>query len=110
VPQFVEAPRSRGIALALIDQGWMPRPAQWFELFDPITADFTYVRWLGHRKAIEEQTQTWNKVIIDRHAELAEWAELLVKIAKRGILIYGYANNPYSGHAPTTVGNPCQEG
>jgi hypothetical protein len=28
----------------------MPRPAQWFEKFDPITADFTYVRWLGDRK------------------------------------------------------------
>jgi uncharacterized protein YecE (DUF72 family) len=46
VPQFVEALRERGIALAMIDQSWMPRPAQWFEKFDPITTDFTYVRWL----------------------------------------------------------------
>ena len=28
VPQFVEALRSRDIALALIDQSWMPRPSQ----------------------------------------------------------------------------------
>src|SRR5216684_1992014 len=50
VPQFIEALRERGVALALIDQSWvMVRPAQWFEKFDPITADFTYVRFLGDR-------------------------------------------------------------
>src|SRR5271169_5081931 len=63
-PQFVETLRERSIALALIDQSWMPRPAQWFEKFDPITADFTYVRWLGDRKGIEEQTKSWDKVIV----------------------------------------------
>ncbi len=50
VPQFVETLRERGVALALIDQSWMPRPAQWFEKFDPITATFAYARWLGDRK------------------------------------------------------------
>ena len=55
VPQFVETLRERGVALALIDQSWMPRPAQRFEKFDPITADFAYVRWLGDRiRAIRE--------------------------------------------------------
>jgi hypothetical protein len=53
----------------------MPRPAQWFEKFDPITADFTYVRWLGDRKGIEEQTNVWDKIIVDRRADLAEWAK-----------------------------------
>ena len=67
-PQFVEALRSRGVALALIDQAWMPRPAQWFEKLDPITTDFTYVRWLGDRKSIEEQTKVWDKTIVDRGA------------------------------------------
>jgi uncharacterized protein YecE (DUF72 family) len=103
VPQFVEALRSRGVALALIDQGWMPRPGQWFDRFDPITANFTYVRWLGDRKEIERQTKIWDWVIVDRHTELAEWADLLVKVAKRGVLIYGFANNHYAGHAPASV-------
>jgi uncharacterized protein YecE (DUF72 family) len=103
LPQFVEALRSRGVALALIDQGWMPRPAQWFDRFDPITANFTYVRWLGDRRTIEKQTKTWDRVIVDRHAELAEWVDLLVKVAKRQVLIYGYANNHYAGHGPATV-------
>src|SRR5882762_262734 len=103
VPQFVETLRERGVALALIDQSWMPRPAEWFEKFDPITADFTYVRWLGDRKGIEEQTKTWDKVIVDRHAELTEWADILGKVHKRKIQIFAYANNHYAGFGPATV-------
>src|ERR1700722_18896002 len=87
VPQFVEALRERGVALALIDQAWMPRPAQSFEKFDPITADFTYVRWLGDRKGIEKQTKTWDKIVVDRRAELAEWVEVLKKVHERRIQI-----------------------
>jgi uncharacterized protein YecE (DUF72 family) len=103
VPQFVETLRERGVALALIDQAWMPRPLQWFEKFDPITADFTYVRWLGDRKGIEEQTKVWDKVIVDRHTDLTEWANILGKVHKRKIQIFTYANNHYAGHGPATV-------
>jgi len=103
VPQFIEALRERGVALALIDQSWMPRPAQWFEKFDPITGDFTYVRWLGDRKAIEQQTKTWDKIIVDRRQELSEWTEVLERVYKRHIQIYTYANNHYAGSGPATV-------
>jgi uncharacterized protein YecE (DUF72 family) len=103
VPQFVETLRERGAALTLIDQAWMPRPAQWFEKLDPITADFTYVRWLGDRKGIEEQTKTWDKVIVDRSEDLAEWVEVLKTVHKRKIQIFAYANNHYAGYAPATV-------
>jgi uncharacterized protein YecE (DUF72 family) len=103
VPQFVETLRERGVALALIDQSWMPRPTQWFEKFNPITADFTYVRWLGDRKGIERQTKVWDKVVVDRHAELSEWAEILGKVHKRKIQIFAYANNHYAGYGPATV-------
>jgi uncharacterized protein YecE (DUF72 family) len=88
---------------ALIDQSWMPRPSAVFEKFDPITADFTYVRWLGDRKGIEQQTKVWDKVIVDRHAELSEWTEILGKVHKRKIQIFAYANNHYAGHGPATV-------
>jgi uncharacterized protein YecE (DUF72 family) len=101
VPQFVETLREHGVALALIDQSWvMVRPAQWFEKFDPITADFTYVRFLGDRKEIEKQTRVWDRVIVDRQAELSEWADALGKIK---IPIYVYANNHYAGFGPATV-------
>jgi uncharacterized protein YecE (DUF72 family) len=100
VPQFVEALRERGVALALIDQSWMPRSAQWFETFDPITADFTYVRLLGDRKGIEKETKVWNKVIVDRSRELTEWRDILEKLK---VPIYVYANNHYAGYGPATV-------
>src|ERR1700674_4069546 len=75
----------------------------WFEKFNPITADFTYVRWLGDRKGIEAETKVWDKVIVDRRAELSEWADILRKVHKRKIQIYAYANNHFAGHGPATV-------
>ena len=100
MPQFIETLRERSVALALIDQSWIPPPAQWFDTIDPITADFTYVRLLGDRKAVEEQTKVWDKVVVDRSAELAKWVEVLKKLQ---IPIYVYANNHYAGYAPATV-------
>jgi len=103
VPQFLELLREHRVALALIDQSWMPRPAQWFEKFDPITADFTYVRWLGDRKGIEAQTKIWNKIIVDRSRDLSDWDAILRKVYERNIPIYAYANNHYAGYSPATV-------
>ena len=101
--RFADALRERNVALVLQDQSWMPRPSQLFESFDPVTADFTYIRWLGDRKRIEEQTMMWDKVILDRRQELAEWVEIVRKVHKRRIQIFAYANNHYAGHAPATV-------
>ncbi len=103
VPQFIETLREHSVALALIDQSWMPRPSAWFEKFDPITADFSYVRWLGDRKWIEAQTKVWNKIIVDRSAELAEWVEVLKTVHKRKIQILAFANNHFAGFGPATV-------
>jgi len=103
VPKFADALRVRGVALALVDHVWMPRPAEVFAKMDPITADFTYVRWLGDRKGIEEQTKTWDKVIVDRRADLQGWVEALKKVHKRKIQILAFANNHYAGYGPRTV-------
>jgi len=42
-------------------------------------------------------------VIVDRRAELSEWAEILGKVHKRKIQIFAYANNHYAGYGPATV-------
>jgi uncharacterized protein YecE (DUF72 family) len=101
--RFAETLRERGVALALIDQNWMPRPWEMKDKFDPITADFTYVRWLGDRKGIEEQTKTWDRTIVDRRGDLANWAELFREFVRRNLKVLAYANNHYAGHAPDTV-------
>jgi len=64
--------RNHSIALVLQDRSGMPGPTEL--KFDPITADRTYIRWLGDRKSIEEQTATWDKAIVDRTTELTSWA------------------------------------
>jgi uncharacterized protein YecE (DUF72 family) len=103
VPAFFDTLREHGVALALIDQSWMPGPKQLFARLDPITADFAYVRWLGDRKGIEEKTKIWNKVIVDRKADLNNWVEVLKKVSERRIQILAFANNHYAGFGPGTL-------
>jgi uncharacterized protein YecE (DUF72 family) len=95
--------REHGVAFALTDHNWMLRPWEMKNGLDLITADFTYVRWLGDRKAIEEQTTKWDKVIIDRQGELFEWVKLLRKVQERRIMILAFANNHYAGFGPGTL-------
>jgi len=91
------------VALALIDHPWMPRPSQLFVPADPITTDFSYIRWLGDRKGIEEITKSWDKTVVDRTSELTEWANVCWKITGRGVPIFVYANNHYAGNGPATI-------
>src|SRR5260370_702171 len=94
--RFMDLLREHGVALALIDQSWMPRPWELKDNLDLITADFTYVRWLGDRKGIEEKTNIWDKVIVDRQGDLSEWVGLLKKVHERRIMILAFANNHYA--------------
>ena len=48
----------RGIALVLQDISDVPVFAELTKKFDPITTDWTYIRWLGDRKGIEKLTMT----------------------------------------------------
>ena len=43
--EFFDLLREHKVAYALIEQAWMPRVSEIFEKFDPITADFTYIRY-----------------------------------------------------------------
>jgi uncharacterized protein YecE (DUF72 family) len=101
--RFADTLRENGIALALIDQSWVPRPWEMNAKFDLITADFTYIRWLGDRKGIEEQTKTWEKTIVDRRPEMTHWVELFREFIARNMKIFAFANNHYAGHGPATV-------
>ena len=95
--------RKYGVALALVDHAWMPRPAELLEAGDPITADFAFVRWIGDRKGIEEQTKVWNRTLVDRTDDLREWVKVLSKLGRRVDIMFAYANNHYGGYAPDTI-------
>ena len=87
--------RKHGVALALVDHAWMPRPIELFESGNPITASFTFIRWIGDRKGIEKQTQVWNRTLIDRTEELREWVKVLGRVARLVDIMFAYANNHY---------------
>lgn len=101
--ELLELLRENGVAFAMIDQAWVPRPWEMKEQLDLITADFTYVRWLGDRKGIEEVTKTWDKTVMDREGEIAEWVKILKRVVARGVKAFAFANNHYAGHGPGTV-------
>ena len=63
-----------------------------------VTADFVYVRWLGNRKGIEEQTTTWDKTVIDRQDDLKSWVVVLRRLVedKRIRKVFAFANNHYA--------------
>jgi uncharacterized protein YecE (DUF72 family) len=102
-PEFFSLLREYNVAYALTDQSFMPAPSEIFAQFDPITADFTYIRWLGDRKEIERVTKVWNRIVVDRTAEMSSWVDVCKKIQRRGVTVYGYFNNHYAGFGPASV-------
>lgn len=101
--EFFDLLRAHKVAYAMIDQAWMPLISEIFEEFDPITADFAYIRLLGDRKGIEQRTKVWDKVIVNRSRELMSWVNVCQRTTRRGVTTYVYVNNHYSGFAPATV-------
>jgi uncharacterized protein YecE (DUF72 family) len=101
--RFTDLLRENSVALALIDQSWMPRPWEMKSTFELVTADFAYVRWLGDRKGIETVTKTWEKTVVDRRPDLLRWVKIFRELIKRNLKVYAYANNHYAGNGPGTV-------
>jgi len=95
--------RARNVALALIDHPWMTPVAQLLAKHDVVTANFAYLRWLGDRKGIEEKTQCWDKIIVDRTREMEAWIPVIRALLRRGINILGFFNNHYAGFAPGSI-------
>jgi hypothetical protein len=60
---------------------------------------------LGSHKGIEEQTTTWDKTVVERRGDLANWVVVLRRLVedKRIRKIFAFANNHYAGRAPATV-------
>ncbi|MGH9396723.1 MAG: DUF72 domain-containing protein [Terriglobia bacterium] len=95
--------RAHGVALALVDQVWMPTITQLTEKLDVLTADFTYIRWIGDRKGIEKQTKTWDKIIVNRERETQTWVRYVRQFLHRGEIVYAYYNNHYGGYGPGSI-------
>jgi uncharacterized protein YecE (DUF72 family) len=103
--KYVDVLREKNVAMALIDQSWVPRPWEIKQKLELATTDWTYVRWLGDRKGIEAETKTWDKVIVDRKSDLNNWVDVLKQMVnqKKILKMFAFANNHYAGHGPATV-------
>ena len=103
--KFADVLRKCNVALALTDTSFVPRPWEMKEKVDLITADFCYVRWLGDRKKIEEQTTMWDKIIVDRTSDLKNWVTVFKSLVSntKVLKIFAFSNNHYAGHGPATA-------
>ncbi|MCC6670520.1 MAG: DUF72 domain-containing protein [Planctomycetes bacterium] len=95
--------RRHRCALVLVDLVYMPHPCDLAERLDLLTTDFGYVRLIGDRKAVEEKTDRFDRIVVDQSARLDLWAGLLRRYLARVPVIYAYANNHYAGHGPATI-------
>ena len=86
------------VALALTDARWIPRK-QMLALAERPTADFAYIRWLGADREIVD----YSRIQIDRSRELEGWAGVITNLSGRGRTVYGYVNNHFAGHSPSSA-------
>jgi uncharacterized protein YecE (DUF72 family) len=86
------------VALALTDARWIPRKTM-LALAQQPTADFAYVRWMGPDRDIVD----YSRIQFDRTPELAAWSHALRELSERVDDVWGYANNHFAGHSPSTA-------
>ena len=91
--KFYNLLRDTKVALVLIDHPWMPQ-------MNTITADFTYIRWVGDRKKVKG---TLGKVEKDRSEDIKDWAEKIKRFLDDSIEVFGYFSKSYSGYPPGDV-------
>jgi uncharacterized protein YecE (DUF72 family) len=91
--RFYDLLRNHSIGLALIEHPWMPK-------FEVMTSKILYIRFLGDRENIKGD---FSHEQIDRQQNLEMWRRMIQALEEKVDDFYGYFNNHYSGHSPTTA-------
>jgi uncharacterized protein YecE (DUF72 family) len=84
----------KNVSLVLADYSYMPK-------LDRPTANFVYMRWLGHRKDVPDDH--YAKVIRDRVKDLDHWSKVVKGLLEKKLPVFGYFNNHYMGHSPESI-------
>ncbi len=100
-PEYFALLRQHGVAAALVEHAWLPPIEQLIDQQDVVTGPYVYVRLIGDREGIEKVTTTWDRVVVDRAADLRRVAGALRRIAQRAEVLV-FVNNHYAGHGPGT--------
>lgn len=101
-PALADVLRRHRTALAVTLQKWMPKPAEVLAKLDAATGPLSYFRLIGNREEVEKLTTTFDRIVIDRSAELADCARAIEEMARR-LPVVVFANNHYAGFAPETA-------
>ena len=102
-PALLAVLRQHSVALVLVDLVYMPHPDEIDARLDLLTTDFTYVRLIGDRKAIDALTTTFDTIVVDQSARLARWSKTLKEFMTRVPEMFVFANNHYAGYGPATI-------
>lgn len=86
----------------LTDQAWMPTPLSVLKQLDVVTGPMAYLRLLGDRAAVDALTETLDRIVIDRTAQLREDAEAIQMLCGR-VPVLIFVNNHFAGYAPQTI-------
>jgi len=100
---LLEVLRRHRAALVLVDLVYMPHPDELARGLDLLTTDWSYVRLIGDRAAVEERTETFDRLVLDQGARLERWAEFLRGLLPRVRETFAFANNHFAGHGPATI-------
>lgn len=91
--------RSHNAVCTLVEHAWLPPLDQLIQKHDVVTGPFSYLRLIGDRDAIEKITKTWERVVIERDADLERVAASIRQLATRTEVVT-FINNHYAGHGP----------
>jgi uncharacterized protein YecE (DUF72 family) len=86
------------VALTLSDGRWIQRK-QMMNLVTRPTADFLYVRWMG----VDQSIVDYSRIQLDRTRDLETWTSVLWPYAEQGREVFGYVNNHFAGHSPSSA-------
>jgi uncharacterized protein YecE (DUF72 family) len=105
--------RAHNVALAFVHYYTMPTAASLLVRCDPVTADFAYIRFLGHHNEMDRKVaaaraegareRDWERLIVDRTAETRAWIGPIRELLRRGRKTYVYFNNHFAGFAPGSI-------
>jgi len=112
-PALVDMLSEHQVALTLTCYYTMPSLSQVMKDINVVTADFSYVRFLGHHQRMNslidklmdegDKQKQWNELVVDRTGEMDHWIRAMQELVARNIDVYVYFNNHYAGFAPGSV-------
>lgn len=103
--KYFEFLNSLNIYHVFLQGYYMPLMIELYKNFSSFIKELTVIRLHGEdRKRIEKVSNgNWNKIYIDRQAELKQIAALINELIAKKVNVYLNINNHYEGSAPLTI-------